>query len=1323
MSPENFTLTENDNAGWAPTLDNHSFVVQPGGSKTTTLRVMVSWSSPPGTSDNITVRVALAADENVWVENSCIANSVSTLEENILSTDDVYVNEYSPDSNYGSAERLYVGRLADEVSPYENVIGRTFLKFDIRKIPGSIDNAWVYLRVCMRYGPPAVLCYGVDNDGWTEGTITWNNQPATNEVLDNHTVTETQGKWAAWRVTDFVKQQNDGFVSLSMVCAIENLENYAASFFSEEAIAGAVYLRVVYHIDPHSMLTTISPSYGVGLRGTTIEYQVTVKNVYWENSSYSLESLDNLGWPMALDNDHFDNIPPGENRTTILRVTIPDNSVLDTRDNIRVIVKSIENENVMREGTCVAHHVITPVTFRVSISPSFQSRFRGENLTYTVTVTNTTSADFRDNYTLTISDNSGWPLSLPENRIENVLGRGESKSKTFTVTISDNAAPCTRDNITITARSQVDSTVENSASCIAHSLSVDISITPSENSALPGENLTYTVKVWSTSTSSENDNFRLTVSENISWNPSISPENIGVSAIENGQATLKVTIPENAVACTRDNITITVTSWKDNTVKDNASCTAHAGYVDLEVSISPKYQNGFPGGTISYSVLVTNTGTVLENFELVEVTSDNENWVKNYFTTTTYKNILPGDSEDRTLEVTVPSDAAHCTTDNITIRWKATHQPYENENIGYKYAEDNCTAHAIHLKILFMPLSPELKEGLPGGNITWSITIANVGLENDNYTLTVVDDAGWENLRFDDNFFPDVPVGEARMTYLRIRIPDNATGGMKDNLKVTVTSGKDPNTSENDNCSVLVGSVARAGAKVTISPSENDGLPGGTLTYTITITNTGNIYDNYTLTISDNSGWPLSLTGNKIENLGPGDDGTKTFTVTIPENARTCMKDNIRVRATSAYDNKVSAENSCIAHVGTFTRGARVSITPSSQENIAGGSLTFTVAVTNTGDVVDNFMLAATDNENWTPTLSTSSVRLEGGASENLVLTVGIPDNAAVCTRDNIRVTARSKYDNTVSAENSCLVHVIAPRRGVRISVSPSTQENSPGGTLRYTVTVTNTGDVADNYDLIKSDTKTWTLSLQSTISVPENSSRTATLTVTIPATAENNTIDNITIIARSRTDNTIENRASCIAHALVTAPPQVYGVQVSISPSEDNGQPGETLTFTVTVTNTGEVTDTYDLTASDDAVWGAQLDENVLTILASGNTTVTVSVTVPSGASDGDSTMITVTATSRGDPTKSDSATCTATATTAPPPPPSHDFLPIAVGGAAVGGGVAAIAVLLKKGIIHLPSIRSRFLRSLNGKINILYIVAEINSMKRPEGGNEWFK
>jgi len=101
---------------------------------------------------------------------------------------------------------------------------------------------------------------------------------------------------------------------------------------------------------------------------------------------------------------------------------------------------------------------------------------------------------------------------------------------------------------------------------------------------------------------------------------------------------------------------------------------------------------------------------------------------------------------------------------------------------------------------------------------------------------------------------------------------------------------------------------------VSISPSENDGLPGETLNYEVTVKNTKDVPDNYLLENADDSGWTLKLE-NAVLEVPAGENRTTTLTVTIPENAEPGTEDNITVTATSMADNTMSDNDSCIAHV------------------------------------------------------------------------------------------------------------------------------------------------------------------------------------------------------------------------------------------------------------------------------------------------------------------------------------------------------------------------------------------------------------------------
>jgi hypothetical protein len=76
------------------------------------------------------------------------------------------------------------------------------------------------------------------------------------------------------------------------------------------------------------------------------------------------------------------------------------------------------------------------------------------------------------------------------------------------------------------------------------------------------------------------DNFYLSVRDNENWRITYWFSFIELPPYSSARSELTVTIPENALPCTRDNITITVTSW-DNAVSDSDSCIAHRGKAEL----------------------------------------------------------------------------------------------------------------------------------------------------------------------------------------------------------------------------------------------------------------------------------------------------------------------------------------------------------------------------------------------------------------------------------------------------------------------------------------------------------------------------------------------------------------------------------------------------------------------------------------------------------------------------------------------------------------------------------------------------------------------
>ena len=102
-----------------------------------------------------------------------------------------------------------------------------------------------------------------------------------------------------------------------------------------------------------------------------------------------------------------------------------------------------------------------------------------------------------------------------------------------------------------------------------------------------------------------------------------------------------------------------------------------------------------------------------------------------------------------------------------------------------------------------------------------------------------------------------------------------------------------------------------------------------------------------------------------------------------------------------------------------------------------------------------------------------------------------------------------------------------------------------------------------------------------------------------------------------------------------------VRRAEASISPGSKSGAPGETLTYTITVKNTGSIADTYTLSAVGAQGWSVSIEPDSLTLAAGATGEAALSVVVPPDASENDSITVTVSAISVGNPSVTDSDTC----------------------------------------------------------------------------------
>ena len=236
---------------------------------------------------------------------------------------------------------------------------------------------------------------------------------------------------------------------------------------------------------------------------------------------------------------------------------------------------------------------------------------------------------------------------------------------------------------------------------------------------------------------------------------------------------------------------------------------------------------------------------------------------------------------------------------------------------------------------------------------------------------------------------------------------------------------------------------------------------------------------------------------------------------------------------------------------------------------------------------------------NYTVTVSQASIQSERGGTR--VVTFETTDLHQTPTNENFANAVTIDVDKTSSFTLATSSNAVTLAPGVHI----------------LTFTIDNNGNSADGFDISTSSVNSWITSAPSEVLVDYDSDEDFTITVTVPEVAEG-TIDSWTVTAVAQNDNSQSNE-----EAGTTTVDAISSHTVTGGAATGSGDPGSSVKYYFTITNTGNAEETFAYSTSSTDGWTTTGSGSV--VIAMGNSqTIEVSHNIDSNAGASDTATIT---------------------------------------------------------------------------------------------------
>ena len=927
----------------------------------------------------------------------------------------------------------------------------------------------------------------------------------------------------------------------------------------------------------------------------------------------------------------------------VSNITITDNKISNNSTNIvcpnrtseatKNVIASLEKD---ASTTCTATYTVTQTEINAGIvsnsATATGSALATNGNTVTVTDTDTDSVLVTRQASMTLEKLAGPIIKIAENAGEESDAEGDTITYTYTVSNTG--------NVTLTNAIVVDDKVADDAASIICPNRTNETVKNVIPSLAPGQNVTCTTV------------YALTAAD------------ITAKKVTN-TATVTATPPSGAVAPSPASSSVTVLVDQRVTIS-------------LDKVATPRWTTPTPvvGDIIDYLYTVTNTGdTSLNN---ISVTDD--------------KIIASGIScEGKTVSPTnVISTLAVAASKTCVASYTLTQQDLEAGSVT-----NIAIASTIYSDVVngeFVSSSVSATDDATVGNlsttefsfskdgvinlgsksridkddtITYTYTVTNEGTST-LPSLTITDDKiAAENISCQGktssptNVVTSLGPGlSATCTAIYVVPQEDIDEGSITNIATATPASGDlePETAEK---TILLTQAPTVSMSKTLVGIDNggDGISeGDIISYSYTVTNTGNVTlneiavtdDKITATDISCENKTVSPT-NVIDTLSPGSSATclADYEVTEADYAAAEVT-NIGTASTTFNDTNVEGEDELTVSLANPLVSISLdgvldveTVAPNDRAD-AGDEITYTYTVTNTGNVsLDN--ITVTDNkipstaiscenktESPTNVIDTLSPGLFVTCIATYLLTQSNIDTGSI---DNT-ATATTKYPNTVSGATvtDSDSESIDIEQDISVSITKVATVNNASDkppvkddTISYVITVTNTGNTTLNnlavIDAKVSNLKCATSSLLLPSIVPtlapgENDTCNATYSIT-QSDLDNGSVSNTASVEVTVNTTSIEEDVS-----IETPLDQEPAIEIENTAGAliDNGDPGtdpgDVIPYTYVVTNTGNVTLTNILVSSDGLVVDCNPDTDgsqstILTLAPGASVECTTSYTI----------------------------------------------------------------------------------------------------------------